>query len=272
MVPDRDEVPVDALRSAVHDETVTSVERTAHNAAAATARRWLPWTVLLVLVIAILTSITVGVAVNQLGGRVAAAESEVSELRRLAEAAKTAGDEANAQLAVRGEKQVPIPEPGTGEDSEVLVAAATARVLASLPDLSPSEAELAAAVVRTAAANREMFMPGPQQIAAKVAEYLAAYPPPAGPTGATGAAGVDGQPGRDGADAPPPTAEQLQAAVAAHLRDNPDALCPLGGRFAQLRVQLSDGGTADTWTCVVQVQPPATTTTTEPILLPPPGR
>ncbi|HEY1178872.1 MAG TPA: hypothetical protein VGF17_22185, partial [Phytomonospora sp.] len=65
-----------------------------------------------------------------------------------------------------------------------------------------------------------------------------------------------------------PTQQEIQAAFASYIRDNPDALCPRGGNFAQLRVQLAGGGTADTWTCVVQVQQPTTTTapTSTPLL------
>lgn len=255
---------VEQLRHDAHAETAATAERA--------GRRWVPFTVVGSLLVSLLAAVTVLIYGMSVLGHIEATDAAVTEVRRLAEEAKTAGEAANTALLQRGQPPVPIPEPGEAEDSEVLVAAATAQVLEMLPDTSPTDAELADAIVRVAAANRQLFAPSPQQIATEVAGYFTLNPPPTGPPGPSGTPGRNGQDGadgRDGQDAPPPTAEELQAAVGAHLRDNPDALCPLGGRFAELRVRLADGGTADTWQCVVAVQAPTTTDRPIPPLLPP---
>lgn len=243
-------------------------------AAATEGRRWFSRSVIAAGVVALAVTTCVSVAAlivaDRADNRVDQQDVKLATLREIADQAKTQGEQANAALERRGQPPVPIPQPGVADDSDVLVAAATAQVLEKLPDTSPTEAELASAIVSVAANNRALFAASPQQIATEVAGYFVLNPPPVGPVGPSGQPGADGQ---DGADAPPPTAEQLQAAVAEHLRSNPDALCPQGGRFAQLRVLLADGGTADTWTCVVQVAPPTTTTAdSTPPLRPPSGR
>lgn len=266
---------LDDARTQVH-EAIDAAPARARLAADAAGRRWYRRAVLGASVVAVVVAVSVAYVALALSrdalARVDQQDVKLATLREIADQAKTQGEQANAALQARGQPPVPIPQPGHADDSEVLVAAATAQVLERLPDASPTDTELAAAIVRVAADNRELFAPSPQQIANGVAGYLALNPPPTGPTGPTGPSGSpgqDGEDGRDGQDAPPPTAEQLQAAVAAYLRDNPDALCPRGGSFAQLTVRLADGGTADAWACVVQVSPP-TTTTAEPTTGPPP--
>lgn len=260
--------PTDALRDEVHDQTTAAVTQTATAAAARTARQWWPWTVAACVLVALVVSSATAVAVYHLRGQQEQVAAAVSEVRRLAEEAKRAGDAANEALLQRGQPPVPIPQPGRGDDTEVLVAAATARVLASIPDPSPTAGELAASIAQFVAARPGVFAPSPQQIGEQVAGYLVANPPPPGEPGRDG---TNGQPGRDGADGRTPTAEDIRAALVTYLQENPDALCPRGGSYSQLRVRLADGGTADTWTCVVQVHPPTTTTTAEPPPLLPPG-
>jgi hypothetical protein len=270
-----DERPLAEARTAVHEVINDDTERITA-VAAIESRRWFSRSVLAAGLVAVIVTACFSVAALIIAGR---ADNRVDQqdvkfetLREIAEQAKLQGEQANAALERRGQEPVPIPQPGDADDSDVLVAAAAAQVLEMLPDTSVTEAEVAAAIVKVAAGNRALFAPSPQQIAAEVAGYFVLNPPPAGLTGPSGSPGRDGADGRDGEDAPPPTAEELQAAVDAHIRDNPNALCPEGGQRAQLTLRLADGGTADTWACVVQVQPSPTTPSTDPPLLPPPRR
>lgn len=259
---------LEQLREQVHDETAVAVAQATNRS----LRRWVPWVVAGAVLVSLLVSSAVAVAVVGLYGRQADTAAAVTEVRRLAEQGYTLGETANAELSRRGQQTVPIPEPGTRDDGEVLVAAATARVLASLPDNRPTAAEIGAAVAQYVAANQSRFGPSPQQISAAVAAHLEENPPPSGPPGEPGQDGEPGAKGEKGDKGDPPTQQEIQAAFDAYIRDNPNALCPRGGSFAQLRVQLADGGTADTWTCVVQVLPPSSTTPTPAPLLPPLGR
>lgn len=175
----------------------TAVEQLRHDAhaetnatAGAAVRRWVPYTVIASLLVSMLTAVTVLAASTSVLHRVDANDAAVAEVRKLAEDAKTAGDVANEALLQRGQPPVPIPEPGEAEDSDVLVAAATARVLAMLPDTTPTADDLYAAVGTYMAANASRFGPTPQQITEGLTAYLAEHPIPAGPPG------VDGEPGR----------------------------------------------------------------------------
>lgn len=231
--------------------------------------------------LSLVVSLFVGWALSGLYDYQASTDAAVSVLRTQANEAKTAGDRANAELAARGQATVAIPQPGQAPDTDVIVGAATARVLASLPDARPTAAALGAAVANFFAAN-PLSPPGPTplQISTALAGYLATSPPPAGPQGETGVPGQPGQPGEKGdqgdqgdrgPDGHTPTAQEIQTEFAAYLRDHPDALCPRGGTFAQLSIATEDGGTADVYTCVVETYPntPAPTTTTNPPLIPP---
>jgi hypothetical protein len=231
-------------------------------------RRVVPWLVAFTTVISVIT----GVVVANLIGLQSDTQAAVNALRMQAEQSKEVGDKANGELAQRGQPQVPIPTPGTAPDTDVIVAAATARVLASLPDSTPSTAALGQAVARYVAENPVTpAQPTPGQISSALAGYFATNPPPSGPPGATGAPGqngangADGQPGADGPPGRPPTAEEIEAAVGQYFAEHPEALCPRGGSIAQLRVQLADGGSADTWQCVVATYPAPTTPPILPI-------
>lgn len=266
--PDENEDVVDALMVDVTEETVAMAEQAAEASAARSTRRWLPFIMAAVVLVSLLMSSAVAIAVAQLYARQAQVAAAVSETRQLAENAKAAGDAANAELVRRGQAPVPIPRPGQAQDSEVLVAAAAARVLQSLPNVTPTATDLAAAVGAYVASNPGRVGPSPQQVIDAIAAYFAQSPPPSGPPGPTGVQGEPGVPGTQGERGergPPPTAEEIRAALSEYLRDNPDVLCPRGGSFSQLTVRLADGDTADTWTCVVQVTP---STTTQPSAVP----
>lgn len=239
--------------------------------AAAEVRRWWPRIIISVAVVVVLIVIGGGYAIIDLYFRSAATSAAVTTLQQ-AKDAKVGGDKANGELAQRGQPQVSIPTPGTAPDTDVIVASAAARVLASLPDTTPSTTALGQAVARYVAANPiTPAQPTPGQISSALAGYFTTNPPPSGPPGATGAPGqngangADGQPGADGAPGRPPTAEEIEAAVGQYFAEHPEALCPRGGSIAQLRVQLADGGSADTWQCVVATYPAPTTTPILPI-------
>lgn len=233
-----------------------------------------PRIVTAIAVLALVIGAGASVLVYNLWGRQNATEVAVTALRQQAEQSKTSGDRANQQLEQRGQAPVPIPQPGTTEDINVIVASATAKVLASLPDLHPTATQLGQAVAQYMAANPvNPLAPTPSQISAAIAGYFAVSPPPSGPEGKTGpsgaagpsgVAGATGAAGPTGAQGPPgpaPTEAQIQQAFTDYINSHNDALCPQGGSFAEIRVQLANGGSADTWTCVVQTYPAPTTTT-----------
>jgi hypothetical protein len=219
------------------------------------ARRfWLP----LVLVAAVASSAATAIGtyfwlapqINELRTEQTATRAAADEVRRIADEAAADAAAANAELASRGQEQVPVPAPGEASDSEVLVAAATARVLASLPDSQPVTAGAIAAEVANYLTRNPPTPVGPTmgQIADAVAAYLQANPPPRGQDGQDGRNGDDGADGRDGVtppcmsepnqcrgedgedgqDGPPPTAEEIRAALDAYFVDNPIPPCPPG--------------------------------------------
>ncbi|WP_410676642.1 collagen-like protein [Amycolatopsis sp. cmx-4-68] len=265
------------------DEGLALVREGAAETAAAEARnvvlrRYWPRLVVAMAAVSLAVSLFVVWTVSGLSDQQSATDAAVSVLSTQAREAKDAGDKANQQLAARGQATVPIPQPGQAADTEVIVSAATARVLASLPNLHPSAAELGQAVARYVAAN-PIQAPGPTplQISTALAGYLATNPPPPGPRGETGATGETGKAGDQGPkgdkgdrgeDGHTPTAEEIQQAFAAYLREHPDALCPRGGTFAQLTVRTEDGGTADVYTCVVATYPTTPPPSTTPPALP----
>lgn len=266
------------------DEGLALVRAGAAETAAAEARnvvlrRYWPRLVVAMAAVSLAISVFVVWAVSGLSDQQAATDAAVSVLSTQAREAKASGDKANTELAARGQATVPIPQPGQAADTEVIVSAATARVLASLPNLHPTAAELGQAVARYVAAN-PIQAPGPTplQISTALAGYLATNPPPKGERGETGATGKTGDQGAKGdqgekgdkgdrgEDGHTPTTEEIQAAFADYLRSHPDALCPRGGTFAQLTVRTENGGTADVYTCVVATYPTTPPPTTPPAL------
>lgn len=282
---------LDELRETTH-ELVEQAPEQAHQVAKETAtdvvnRRWPKLFIAsLVANVVIFALLALGLfnVMSELASTQAAqaqTSADVDALRKAAEQSKPLGDQANKELQQRGQNPVPIPEPGKGADTDVIVSAATARVLASIPNPTPSNAQLGQAVAQYLAANPvRPGQPTPQQISASLAGYFTTNPPPSGEPGKPGADGQPGQDGQPGAkgdkgdtgeQGQPPTAEQIEAAVADYLRDHPEALCPNGGTFSQLRVMLADGGTADVWSCVVSTTsaPISPTSPDLPQIIPP---
>jgi hypothetical protein len=264
---DRAKAGLGELQGVVQAEAVDAAEQVVEQR----GRRWFAYAIAAAAFVALLISSAVGVGMAQLYSRVTQAEAASEAARRLAEEAQQQGAAANEELRRRGQAPVPIPAPGTAADSEVLTAAAAAKVLAQLPDMRPTAVQLGAAVADYIARHPITPLgPTPGQIAAELAGYFVTNPPPAGPAGPTGAPGPRGEKGDTG---PPPKSEDIQREFAAYLQANPNALCPRGGDYAQLRVRLADGQTADTWQCVVTVYPrPTVPPTTTSEVAPPPAR
>ncbi|WP_158883984.1 hypothetical protein [Amycolatopsis anabasis] len=276
MTDDHTRVPesLAEIRRGMH-AAVEQAPRQAAEAARHEMRRWWVWAVLASCLVALFVGAAAGLGVLNLYGRQATTDAAVDALRHQAETSKASGEVANAELARRGQAPVPIPQPGTGDDTEVLVSSATARVLATLPSTRPGPAELGRAVADFLAQNPVTpGMPTPQQINTALAAYLATSPPPPGPPGTaglpgppgpSGTPGSEGTPGEPGAPGPPgpagppPSPEEIQGAFLAYVHNNPDALCPRGGTYSQLRVVTVEGGTSDTWQCVVGTTPPLPT-------------
>ncbi|MEU0531969.1 collagen-like triple helix repeat-containing protein [Amycolatopsis tolypomycina] len=262
-------------------EAVAEARAEVRDEAAAEARRefwtvyWPRRVVPVVAVLALLFSVGAVWVLSGVTSRQDATDAAISVVRDNAAKAREAGDKANATLAARGQPGVPIPQPGQAADVDVIVSAATAQVLAALPNLRPTAAELGAQVARWFAAN-PITPPGPTpvQISAALAGYLATNPPPPGPQGERGERGETGQKGdtgdkgETGEPGHTPTSEEIQAEFAAYLRDHPDALCPKGGTFAQLSVATGDGGTADVYTCVIATYPTSTPPRTSALPIP----
>lgn len=267
-------------------DAVAEARAEARDEAAAAVRRefwtvyWPRRVVPVVAVLALLFSIGAVWVLSGVTSRQDATDAAVSVVRENANKAKDAGDRANAQLAARGQAGVPIPQPGQAADVDVIVSAATAQVLAALPNMRPGAGALGEAVARWFAAN-PINPPGPTplQLSAALAGYLATNPPPPGPQGEQGEPGERGETGQKGDKGETgepghtPTTAEIQAAFADYLRDHPDALCPSGGTFAQLSVATGDGGTADVYTCVVATYPPPSSppSSTPPVLPIPPN-
>ncbi|WP_432845965.1 hypothetical protein ACQPXB_35830 [Amycolatopsis sp. CA-161197] len=270
----RTEDALGQVRDGVH-ELADTAPREARRAARAEVktelRKFWPRIIIAVTAVVVLIVLVGGWSVATLYVRQAASESAITSLRQQADTAKAAGEKANTELQARGQPTVPIPNPGTAPDSDVIVQSAAARVLASLSGRYVTFSELGGGIAQYFAANPiTPAGPTPMQIFASLAAYFAANPPPAGPqglqgeAGQPGAQGEKGEKGEKGDKGDPPTVDEIQAAFVSYLHDHPDALCPNGGSFAQIRVQLADGGAADTWQCVVATYPAPSTTADPP--------
>lgn len=250
--------------AAATDHVPRKVAREAKEATDARARRfWLPLILIASIASAVLASIGTAVwfgpRISQLEVETQATRAASDELRALVASTAAQGRAASDELARRGQEPVPIPQPGTVPDSEVLVQSATARVLASLPPQGPTASQVAGAVAGYMAAN-PITPPGPtaRQVADAVAVYLQSNPAPRGETGAQGPkgeAGMDGQAGRDGADGEPgpkgdkgdpPTAAEIQAALDGYL---PQGLCPTGTSFSGREVMTSLTTSSTSYSC-----------------------
>jgi hypothetical protein len=202
----------------------------------------------------------------------AAASKAQEEARTVAREAFDAAQAANAELERRGQQPVPVPLPEDGNApvrADTVVAAATARVLASLPpEQPPTPQALGRAVADYLNANPVTPLgPTAGDLAAALAGYFATSPPPSGPPGEPGQPGqpgTPGVPGPPGERGPPPTEGEIQAAFVAYLQQNPgllrDTLCQGEGQGEyRLATDLvtADGSRLTGWLCITSSTPPA---------------
>lgn len=221
--------------------------------------------------VAICISVPAAISASHTQATAAAASATAEQGRARAEEAYAAAALANEELKRRGQPPVPVPRPSEENTPETLVAAATARVLASLPDSGRYTAQdLGQAVAFYFVANPPSIPA--ELIADRVANYLRVNPVP---SPAPGQDGRDGDPGMDGDDGqpgdkgdpgnpgPPPTAAEIMAAVNQAVADNPSLLCAGKGTFVLVRGVLTapdpnqPGQTVarDIWTCEPAAQP-----------------
>jgi hypothetical protein len=197
--------------------------------------------------------------------------ADVAANERLAQQAYDAAQAANGQLTARGQASVPVPPPTADDPTGTIVAASAARVLAALPP-APTAQQVAQQLAADQALNPPA--PAPAAVISIVADYLAAHPAPAGPSGEPGQPGTNGTNGQNGKDGdtgpvgpegkqgPPPTAEQIQA-----------AMCPAstGNLGTASRLQAEDGTTYTIYGCIVEAIPPTSSETPTTVEIPPGG-
>jgi hypothetical protein len=118
----------------------------------------------------------------------------------------------------------------------------------------PSSAEIAAAV----AEHLRDHPPGPtpEQVSAALVAYLTEHPPEPGADGQDGVDGAPGPPGPAGPEGPPgdrgppPTAEEVAAAVQAYMEEHPLPDCRVDGfTYTTLTVVTLDGPPTEIITC-----------------------
>lgn len=137
-------------------------------------------------VVAACIAAALAIAVSVLAVRTTAQTAATEQARELvasqehaadaltAQAAYTAAQQANQQLAAQGKPQVAVPTPQQGDSTNTLVSAAAAQVLASLPANigQPTAQQLGAAIASYIAANPQG--PTAAEIASSVSTYFAA--------------------------------------------------------------------------------------------------
>lgn len=169
--------------------------------------------------------------------RAAEQAKEVAERERTRDAIE-ALEQANRDLQARG--QPPISQPPDLQAGETLVAATTARVLASLPSAPMPTAQQVGDAVASYMVTHPIGVPA-SLVASQVSAYLAANPPPAGPAGEKGERGEKGDTGEkgsdgtDGTDGVAPTPEEIMAVFNQAAAQNPDLLCAGKGKFTEVR-------------------------------------
>jgi hypothetical protein len=194
--------------------------------------------------------------------------ADVAANERLARQAYDTAQAANGQLSARGQAQVPVPPPSSDDPTGTIVAASAARVLAALPP-TPTAQQVAQQLAADQALNPPA--PAPAAVIRVVADYLAQHPAPAGPTGERGQPGTNGENGKngdtgpagpEGKQGPPPTAEEIQA-----------AMCPssTGHLGTASRLQAEDGTTYTIYGCIVEALPPSTSSEVPTTIETPPG-
>ncbi len=219
--------------------------------------------------VAIAVSVPAAISAANTRAVASAAQQTGNESRQRAEQAYAAAQLANEELKRRGQEPVALPAPSEDNAPETLVAAATARVLASLPENSTADAQALGRAVASYFLANPVTVP-PELVSSRVADYLQRNPPPAGEDGTDGedgqdgANGVDGKNGEPGAKGdkgdpgPPPTGAEIMAAFSQAAQENPSLLCAGKGSFTLVRGVLTRPNPdnpaeqipQDIWTCV----------------------
>lgn len=219
--------------------------------------------------IAIAVSVPAAISASSTRAVAVAAQQAGNESRQRAEQAYAAAQLANEELKRRGQEPVALPSPSEDNAPETLVAAATARVLASLSEDSTRDAQALGRAVASYFLANPVTVP-PELVSARVADYLQRNPPPAGEDGVDGTDGADGKDGVDGKNGepgakgdkgdpgPPPTGAEIMAAFSQAAQENPSLLCAGKGSFNLVRGVLTRPNPdnpaeqipQDIWTCV----------------------
>lgn len=193
-----------------------------------------------------------------------AAAKDAESDRALSQKAYTEALRANETLRARGQPTVVVPIPDDGNSSETIVAAATARVLAQLPTLTPTAAQIAPAVADYFLTHPISPPPGPTPaaVATAVSDYLRENPPK------PGVAGKDGQAGERG---PPATDADIMRAFSAFVAANPDylpsVLCLNRGNFAEAKkLRADDGKLYSGYLCITETIVPTSSSSAVPTL------
>lgn len=154
-------------------------------------------------------------------------------------------DEANKKLVAQGLPPVQGPtdaQPGTPQQAQLSVAAATASTLASLPRevfVKPDATALAGAVADYVRANP--IGVDPQLVINTVADYFT--------TNAAQFRGATGPQGPAGPAGPPVTAADIRQAFRDEVAANPNLLCSQGGTYSQRTLALANGGSTQNFGC-----------------------
>lgn len=213
--------------------------------------------------VAIAVSVPAAISAADTRAVASAAQQTGNESRQRAEQAYAAAQLANEELKRRGQEPVALPAPSEDNGPETLVAAATARVLASLPEGATYDAQALGRAVASYFLANPVTVP-PELVSSRVAEYLQRNPPPAGEAGTDGkdgkdgVDGKDGDPGEKGDTGPPPTGAEIMAAFSQAAQENPSLLCAGKGSFTLVRGVLTRPNPdnpaeqipQDIWTCV----------------------
>lgn len=190
---------------------------------------------------AIIVSLVVANQIVDLQAERATEQTKAEIERDRTRAAIASLQEANKKLEERG--QQPVPPPADLEPGEAVVAAAAARVLASLPPApGPTAQQISDAITAYLITNPVTV--SPTLIAAQVSAYLAANPPAPGTPGSSGERGekgdqgdpgTNGVNGTDGVDGRTPTPDEIMAVFTEAAARNPDLLCAGKGKFTEVR-------------------------------------
>lgn len=182
----------------------------------------------------------VNLKIADLGGQLRATERDNQSLRQDSQNLRRDGQALADQVRGLGATPVVTPQPG----------AVGARGPAGSAGQPVTQAQVAAAVSAYLRAHPPPRgrPPTMAELLTAVTGYLQEHPPAAGPSGAAGQDGTNGRDGVDGKDGPPPTAEQIRAAVEEYLAAHP-LNCPSGYHIEERQI-VTDTGPEPAAVCI----------------------